>query len=447
MMELIFFLVGGLRSSFECSFLLLILLLLLLLLLSSSSLASGDDWTEAVYGKLLERERSMYVRKVKERVTTREEEGEWHTQIDSSLRSEAKKMVAGLEIIQPTLSRIHHIGSQSRVGNNHQRFIKQCPIWSGRTRWGDGLLERAENGRQVGRGVPANVQGLPCGVGSPIGGTTRSAMTPFLNLQRLVFDSGVVLSDEWYDDNGDDAFVRRLFGTMFVHPDDAARYPATLLSGAGSESCFPLPLDTPACNAERGARNRWAETFYPIELRSEAWSLDKVVEKVLERQLQKLLRCSAMKDDLLALWPRHLPRPFRVTTMQMLWGLMLLVCVVPTSIMLHAAYCTTYEEGLCRRARRSCVWSWRVAAYVMLMVVGGVFVLQGMWWRSERVVQSGGVMLVVGMFLILRQLVVLVDGGGGSGSSTGLLPLTRLKESSSRSSVGKRRRRKLMYGN
>ena len=351
---------------------------------SSSSLEQGDDWTEAVYGKLLERERSMYVRKVKERVTMTEEEGEWHTQIDSSLRSEARKMVAGLEIIQPTLSRIHHIGSQSRVGNNHQRFIKQCPIWSGRTRWGDGLLERAENGRQVGRGVPANVQGLPCGT-SPRG-NNHSASTPFLNLQRLVFDSGVVLSDEWYDDNGDDAFVRSLFGTMFVHPDDAARYPATLLSDAGDESCFPLPLDTPACNAERGARNRWAETFYPIELRFEAWSLDKVVEKVLERQLQKLFRCSAMPDDLLAMWPRRLPRPFRVTTVQMLWGLMLVVCVVPTSIMLHAAYCTTYEEGLCRRARRSCVWSWRVAAYVVLMVVGGVLVLQGMWRRSERVV-------------------------------------------------------------
>jgi hypothetical protein len=61
-------------------------------------------------------------------------------------------------MLQPTLSRVHHIGSSSQVGNSHSQFLRKCTPWSN-SQWND-LLHSIELGKHI--GFLSNLQGLPC---------------------------------------------------------------------------------------------------------------------------------------------------------------------------------------------------------------------------------------------------------------------------------------------
>ena len=315
--------------------------------------------------------------------------------------------------VQPTLSRVHHIGASSQVGNQHQNYLRKCTPWSG-TIFHRDLLHDVFLGLHI--GSLSNLQGMPC--------TVNLENTVYGKLKQMLFESGLKLPEAWYpqeeeeepDDKtniekrktsstteiqmkskgeGEGKRLRRLkrwpnrksnysefahliFDSMFdakmlpfpqsPHPTAASNDPRTSSTSntlrdpsrwmdVSVDSCRLLSPNYPICNSEVGRSNRWGSTFYPHALRWDIRTVADVMDTVLRKQLMHLGKCHRITPKMRKLWPTGLPQPTQWSTFATV-ALVLGIAIGIPLFVIAGVFCLEFtcmlndKEKMRRRYRR-----------------------------------------------------------------------------------------------
>ena len=224
---------------------------------------------------------------------------------------DARQAASHFYLLQPTLSRVHHIGATSQVGNSHASYLRDVTPWSKVNNMG-GLLSSPSLGKHL--GTLSNLQGLPCR-------SNKETTTVYDDLRTLVFESGVPLPAMWVRSKKIGSktidsftggkryseFAYLLFDSMFDH-DKAHQIDGIAHNDVEVDNCRLLPVNYPSCNPDSGRTNRWCKTFYPNKFRWDVTTASNMIDKVLRKQARHLFQCQRITPQMLKLWPKDLPR-------------------------------------------------------------------------------------------------------------------------------------------
>ena len=262
-------------------------------------------------------------------------------------------------MIQPTLSRVHHIGASSQVGNSHNKYLKACSPWS--TMKYQNLLYNINLGKHIGE--LSNLQGLPCRENHE-----QNSNTIYDDLKTILFDSSLRLFNISMDNAKEDVasstnasqsiqaknlqFFHLLLDSMFVQSGRLERREKYI--EVPVNSCRLLSKYYPSCNSEIGRSNRWASTFYPNTMRWDIISASTLFEVVFLDQIKHLNHCSKISKEMLLIWPEELKqyKPYNWSTSTILLFLVCIVIGLPLLCVLLLHYVEEEEEVYNRRVKR-----------------------------------------------------------------------------------------------